>query len=284
LILTAWFESLPASKETIMPTLYKAELTEQAPATLDIWRRMHEELKPRTHEILSSLGYYAERDLAVPDPSEQPTQEELRKLEPLATALMRAAIETERMRTGTLVATLDRVAKEPSLIDSDQFPGDVLWEIARSYRRDDEPPGMFSIDVWGRDQVLAKFPSQIEAPTPSNVKRAAETALLKAHRKRGRPFNPANRVLAQELSAIFRSSDHPLARKHQDSVRHGQFVQVEAGPFHDFLDLVLTPLKDYLRERRLAPITVESIIRFATQRQKQSHPAPSPNYSHKEAL
>jgi len=49
-----------------MPTFYKAELTERTPATMDIWQRMHEGLKPRTHEILSSLGYYAERDLTVP--------------------------------------------------------------------------------------------------------------------------------------------------------------------------------------------------------------------------
>jgi hypothetical protein len=265
-----------------MPTLYKAELTEPAPATLD----MHDGLKPNARAILSTLGYYAERDLAVPGPSDEPTQEELRELEPLATALMRAAVATERMPTGNLVATLARVAKNSSLVDSDQFPSDVLWEIARNYRRDDEPPGTFSTDVWGGKEVQAKFPLQIETPTPSNIKRAAETALqsLHADRKRGRPFNPANQILAEELSTIFRSSGLPLARKHQDSIRHGQFVQLESGLFHDFLELVLTPLKNYLQERRFAPITVDSIIRFATQRQKQSQLSQPPNYSLRKVL
>jgi hypothetical protein len=267
-----------------MPTLYKAELTEPAPATVDIWKRMHDGLKPRAREILSSLGYYAERELAVPGPSDELTQEELRGLDPIACALMRAAIQAEGMPAGKLVATLQRVAKDPSLVDSDEFPADVLWEVACGYRRGEEQPGTFSIDVWGRGQVQAPHP--VEIPTAANITRAAETALLhlQANRKRGRPFNPTDQILAQELSKIFRSSGLPVVRKHQDSVRHGQFIQVECGPFHDFLELALQPLKEYLRERRFAPITIESIVRFATQRQKQTHPARSPNYSLGEAL
>jgi hypothetical protein len=78
-----------------MPTLYNAELTEPAPATVDIWKRMHDGLKPRAQEILSFLGYYAERDLPLPSASDQLTQEELRELDPIASALMRAAIGAE---------------------------------------------------------------------------------------------------------------------------------------------------------------------------------------------
>jgi len=45
-----------------MPTLYKAELTEPAPATVDIWKRMHDGLKKCTGISVLS-GYYAEHDL-----------------------------------------------------------------------------------------------------------------------------------------------------------------------------------------------------------------------------
>jgi hypothetical protein len=268
----------------IMPTLYKAELTEPAPATVDIWKRMHDGLKPRAREILSFLRYYAARDLPLPSASDELTQQELRGLDPIACALMRAAIEAEGMPTGKLVATLQRVAKDPSLVDSDEFPADVLWEVASGYRRGEEQPGTFSIDVWGRGQVQAPYP--VEIPTAANITRAAETALqrLQANRKRGRPFNHANQILAQEMSTIFRSSGRPLVRKHKDSVRRGKFIQLECGPFHDFLKLVLPPLNEYLSERRFASVTVDSIVCFSTQAQKHAQPARSPNFSLREAL
>jgi len=56
LITASRFESLSLLGDTITPTLYKAELTEPAPATVDIWKRMHDGLKPRAREILSFLG------------------------------------------------------------------------------------------------------------------------------------------------------------------------------------------------------------------------------------
>jgi hypothetical protein len=267
-----------------MPALYKAELTEPAPATVDIWKRMHEGLKPRAREILSSLGYYAERDLPLPSASDQLTQEELRELDPIASALMLAAIEAEGMPAGKLVATLQRVAKEPSLVDSDEFPGDVLWDVGCGYRRGEEQPGTYSIDVWGRGQVQAPYP--IEIPTAANITRAAETALqrLQANRKRGRPVNRANQILAQKMSPIFRSSGLPLVRKHKDSFRDGEYIQLECGPFNDFLKLVLPPLKEYLRERRLASVTVHSIVCLSTQAQKHAQPARAPNFSRGKAL
>ena len=47
-------------------------------------------------------------------------------------------------------------------------------------------------------------------------------------------------------------------------MRHAQVVFVEGGPVYDFLDLVLKPLRVYLRQRQLAPVTTEAIVRLIT--------------------
>jgi hypothetical protein len=47
-------------------------------------------------------------------------------------------------------------------------------------------------------------------------------------------------------------------------MRRGEAVYVEGGPIYDFLELVLKPLRAYLRERHLAPVTTETIVRLIT--------------------
>jgi hypothetical protein len=42
-------------------------------------------------------------------------------------------------------------------------------------------------------------------------------------------------------------------------------VFIEGGPFYDFLELVLKPLRAYLRQRELAPVTTETIVRLITE-------------------
>jgi hypothetical protein len=37
------------------------------------------------------------------------------------------------------------------------------------------------------------------------------------------------------------------------------------GPFYDFLELVLKPLRAHLREKLLAPVTTETIVRRITE-------------------
>lgn len=251
-----------------MPTLYRAQLTEASAAMLEIWKRMLEGLKPRAREILSSIQYYPERDVPVPSRSEGLTIDELAALEPIATALMRAAVAAERMSPGKLVATLQTIATNPSIVNSCELPADVLWEIAASYRRANEGPGTFAMDVWATENICAPYP--LDTPTCSNITRAAEYARerIQNDRKRGRPFNESNLVLAQTLAPIWNSTGVPIKRHRKDSVSHGKHISVESGPLHDFLELVLPPIQQYLRERRLSPVTVESIVRVMARRQR----------------
>jgi hypothetical protein len=114
------------------------------------------------------------------------------------------------------------------------------------------------------------------APTEDIVAAAADRALNRnqENRSAGRPEHPAQWELAARLGPIFRASGQPILRHREKVVRreHGEEVQTyaEGGPFFDFLDLILTPLRKFLQERRLAPVTVESIVRLAMSHSRHS--------------
>jgi hypothetical protein len=235
---------------------------------LEIWARMYEALYPHARLILADLGHYAERDLKIPGPEQdgELTPEEQEELRPIVRALMEAAVVSEVMPPRIQIATLIKVIESPSLFFSCELPAAVQWEIANDYQRGDEKPGMFSIDVWGDEQTRCSSP--LVPPTESSIKNAAEAARCRVAlaQSPGRPPNLANRVVAEQLSKIFRSSGHPIVR-HRESARmfDGKVVYVETGPFYDFLELVLSPLQRYLSERRLAPVTIDSVVRIVTE-------------------
>jgi hypothetical protein len=250
-----------------MPTLLKAQLTESESPWLETWDRMYRGLCLNRGPILTALGFYAEHDLLVPgiDLVGNPTQAEEAELRPIATALTIAAAASELMSSGTLIATLKKVSKSPSLFFSGQLPAAVEWEIACNYQRSDEKPATNWRDVWGDQPAL--FEGQVEVPTELNIARAAKSAICRVQnvRRRGRPYNPANRILADLLGDIFRRGGRLILRHREKDVRHDKLVSVENGPFYSFLDLVLPPLKPHLRERGLAPVTVDTIVRLVTE-------------------
>ncbi len=247
-----------------MPTLYKAQLTEPETPIEEIWARMFNGLVPNARPILESLGFYAEWDLPIPGPESGLTEEEKKELEPIARALMEAAVLSVQMREGPIIATLEKIARKPSLFFEHELPAAAQWEMAIVYRRGDEEPGTFCMDIWGNEQTTCAY--AIETPTDANIKRAAEAALrsIKRQRKGGRPPNPANEKLAELLGRIFRSTGHPIVRRRVPTgMFNGKVLYTEIGPFHEFLELVLPPLNRFLHEQRLAPVTIESVVRLA---------------------
>jgi hypothetical protein len=215
--------------------------------------------------ILTALGFYAERDLSPPENSDAiPTKDEEEELRQIASALTVAAAASATMPTAELVATLLKVSKQPSLFFARELPQPVEWAIADDYQRGDEQPGTHWRDVWG-DQVAA-FPGEVEQPTESNIAKAAGAAIttIQKTRKPGRTYNSADQILAVRLGAIFRQSGQPIRRRREPIMRRGKLVEVEGGPIYDFLELVLKPLRACLRERGLAPVTTETIVRRIT--------------------
>jgi hypothetical protein len=268
--------------DSIMPTLYQPQLTDTATPWLEIWERMDRGLRPRAREILGMLEFYAERDLDVAAGESELTSNEIEELVPIASALTIAAVESQKLPDGVLAATLSSLAKEPGRFSLGATPPAVQWELANDYRRGDESSGSFPMDIWGSDQTLV--PYIWGEPILENISRAAEaaTARVEAGRRPGRPLNPANQVLADRLGNIFRSSGQPIVRHREKQVRHDHLVYVETGPFFEFLRAVVPPLSEFLRERSLPPVTIETVVRLAILPREEANR--SPDFSHNKSL
>ncbi len=248
-----------------MPTVAKPQLIESESPWGAPFDRMYLSLCRDRVPILTALGFYAERDLTPPASSDAvPTKDEEEELRQIASALTVAAAASEVMPTRVLVATLKKVSKNPNLFFGRELPQPVEWALANDYQRGDEPPGTHWRDVWG-DQVAA-FPGQVEQPTEANIAKAANAAIARIQRKAGRPYNEADQILAVRLGAIFRRSGDPIRRHREPVMRRGEAVYVESGgPIHNFLALVLKPLRAHLHAKLLAPVTTETIVRRITE-------------------
>jgi hypothetical protein len=216
--------------------------------------------------ILTALGFYAEHDLSPPEENSDavPTKDEEEGLRQIASALTVAAAASAEMPIGVLVETLKKVSKNPGLFLPRELPQPVEWAIANDYQRGEEPPGTHWRDVWG-DQTS---PGEVEEPTELNIAKAAHAAIerIQETRKAGRPYNQADQILAVRLGAIFRRSGQPIRRHREPVMRQSEAIYVEGGgPVHDFLELVLKPLRAHLRKELLAPVTTETIVRRITE-------------------
>ena len=253
-----------------MPTLSKPQLFERESPWLRESDRFLQELCRKGVPILARLNYYAERDLPVPeaDQLEVLVQDEEIELKRIAGALTFAAAASEDLPDAGVIATLKEVSRNRSLLRLGRLPPAVEWDIARHYQRGDEKPATHWRDVWGDQPAI--FEGQVEVPTDANIKKAALAAIarIQSTRKRGRTPNSANQVLADRLGEIFRQSGQRITRHRLPEMRHGKLVFVESGPFYDFLSLVLPPLQAYLRERRLAPVTIDTVVRLATEAER----------------
>src|SRR5512145_1891092 len=132
-----------------MPTLAKPQLTESPSAWGAASDKMYQELCGNRVAILTRLRFYEQRDLVPPDvnSSALPTKDEEEELRQIASALTVAAAASAMMPTGVMVATLETVQSNPSLLLTGELPQPVEWEIARHYQREDEPSGTHWQDV-----------------------------------------------------------------------------------------------------------------------------------------
>jgi hypothetical protein len=249
-----------------MPTLYKAQLVESETPFLKIWRRMYVGQRPNARQILDMLGFYQERGLAVPLPKKRLSTEEKLEFTAVITALTKAVVETQQMPAGVMASTLLRIANaSPEQVDG--LPAIIQWVLAAFYRRCNEAPGTYALDIWGTEQTEANYIRG--EPTPENIARAAQTALVGLPRPRGRPPNVANFILAKELGPIFRRSGGTTTRQRQKVVREQEGVASyieypEGGPYYDWLNLIVPPFNEFLHKHGLEEVTVETIVRLGS--------------------
>ncbi|WP_375775702.1 hypothetical protein ACE103_28135 [Bradyrhizobium sp. ma5] len=257
-----------------MPTKYKPVLEEVEAPWLDIWDHMFNGLLARRREILTALDFYSRHDLDAG--SQTPLAEELVALGRLATALTKAAVASQTKPDGVLVAALEKIIDEPDPALLGTIGAELEWLLAGNYRRGAEEPGRFFLDIIGGEQIEATYVYGL--PTRENFRAAAQRALgvVKARRSFGRPPNEAASILANELGPIFRASGARIRRGRRKEVRMraGESVifYAEGSKFHAFLDIVLTPLREFLAQRDLAPVTISTIVRLAIEKQGEANP------------
>lgn len=266
-----------------MPTYHRAQLNETCLPFVEVWDLMRKGLEPVARQILALLGFYTERDIE-PTPVEVAlSDEEESELGRVVSALALAAVLSEEMKPGPLVSTLARVHKTPDLFRQGGLPAAVVWELAQDYQRDSEPPGTFCMDIWGSDQTAVSY-DRVD-PSEEAIAAAAACAWhrLQQARSPGRPNLRAHKELAEALAAVFGKSELKMSRSmgFVDGKNGARYA--EGGKFFDFLELVLPPLREFLRERRLPLVTTESIVRAAQgyiTRSLAAHPPSTPDYSH----
>jgi hypothetical protein len=243
-----------------VPRRYRLESYRPAPRWIAIWDFMYQGLEPHAAEILHPTGFYERHDLELPPGSgkRQLERQEKAAIESIASKLTIAAHSSHDASAGIVRAWLRKIARNPALFRSRDLPPAVHRLITSNYRRGDEAPGTHLVDVFGRGRV--RFNAKPRQPTGANIARAARRALDILPRRRGRPSNVANRLLADHLAAAFKSFGGRVVRRQIPMDRPGGGVRyVEDGPFHHFLKQVTSPLQAHLRQHDFQLVSIERI-------------------------
>jgi hypothetical protein len=107
--------------------------------------------------------------------------------------------------------------------------------VASSYQRAEERPGTFWFDIDRPDD---------DAPDPQRVRIAASVAIKKLLPRRGQPRDVVLDFLGEKLLKCFLRFN-PTAGRHSVAA-DGDRAQAEAGPFFEYLSLVIAPLNRFL--------------------------------------
>jgi hypothetical protein len=250
-----------------MPTRYRTAPWRPHAGWAAIWDSMYKALESKAARILQPAGFYERHDLEIPTALEgrELIGEEKAAIQAIATALTVAADCAHKTSPGVIAAWLRELAKKPQLFRSRDLPPEVHWEIVLNYRREFERPGMHMHDmVWGRR--WANFSTTARRPTEFNISRAARLAEKNLRQPRGRPRNHCNWILAEHLGRTFYSVGGRIVRRQVAQAKVGGGLRyVEDGPFYCFLEEVIDPLVQYLKQHALPSVSIDTIERIASE-------------------
>lgn len=244
-----------------MPTLYKAQLVEKSSYETDaIYIR--EWLSEHDRDVLGILRFYDEHGKlgdfkgGFDNEIQQATKD---LLEEISGILIEALCRMAAIPSGVMMATLDKIAKQPALGLSSLLPGEVDWLLARHYQRGEEKPGTFWPDAM---RISPKgFTDEPQPPTELRIRNAVVLAQgdVRQRRRKGRPSIDAHEPIATKLGSIFLRYQPGITRITDVGTRTSK----ERGEFLDFVESVLPPLNTILRQRGLSRVTPLTIVRQA---------------------
>lgn len=148
-----------------------------------------------------------------------------------------------------MVATLRAILKNPALALERAIEPGALGELARHYQRVEESVGTHFYDLTGDGSNDFR-----QTPEHVAIQAAAYRAItvLQTEVASGRSPAHVEQILAQRLGQVFLRFNPSIGREsiligigtHIDGKELA--VQAEAGPFLEFLEMVLEPLNSYL--------------------------------------
>jgi hypothetical protein len=246
-----------------VPTLYKSILSEGQSIWSSTAKAISDQVLMNRDVILERLNFQKEHGRLGEtngkfDEQIKRAQDEV--LWEIVGILVFAIARAAEPRIGEIIATLKWIKKHPSATQDYTLPGFAEWFLALYYQRADEDAGTYFPDVMGF--MPPDFHGSIQMPSEKSIVKAASAATddLSQGRRAGRPPSEAIRIVAGGLRGIYLRYNDKITRCSETSRRDGEFIQVEAGPFFDFVSTVIVPLQNPLRERRLPPVTAESIV------------------------
>jgi hypothetical protein len=156
-----------------------------------------------------------------------------------------------------IIATLQAVKKDPSIINTGKVEPEALGMVASHYQRADEKPGKFGFDVYQDEGVLEL--------NLQKVGHAASQAIcqLQIEAAKGRPKQYPVNILSEKLRDIF-------LRHNDDATRHSiasdaKVAQIEAGPYFEFCETAIAPLNEFFvnlpRSYAAKPISAAQVAR-----------------------
>lgn len=247
-----------------MPTLYQAQLVEKSSYETDA-TYIREWLSEHDRDVLGTLRFYDEHGKPGDfkggfDKQIQEATQDL--LEEITGILIEALCRMAGIPPGVMMATFDKIAKQPALGLSPLLPGEVDWLLAHHYQRGEEKPGTFWPDAM---RIRPKgFKGRPQPPTEVRIRNAAVLAQeeIRQRRRKGRPSIDAHEPIATKLGSIFLRYQPGITRV-TDVGTPGVSTSKERGDFLDFVESVLPPLNTILRQRGLSRVTPLTIVRQA---------------------
>jgi hypothetical protein len=252
----------------------------QAPPSLDsINKLLFKALRPRAVDILSATSFYEMLDL---DPAEHLDRRALRPeekaaIDQIAMALGLAAHSAHAPPPDVVKAWLEKIDRDPRLFFTAKYPPEACERIISHYRRAFEGSGEHLEDIVGRRKIKG-----LRKPKPAtllNIARSARRAAAAFSRKKGRPPNFTNHVLADRLARLFRSLGGRIARRQISAGEAtGQKKIMQKGLFYCFVRQVIEPLNAHLASHGLplaSSMVIEKIAAKAAKNRKKIRPISS---------
>jgi hypothetical protein len=207
-------------------------------------RRFLLDLLARETHVLEQLGFYRVYG-SLQDPAFRGNIESIKTMEAISGVLSHAAaimMDGGFKAPHQIIATLAAIEADPLQILNRTLEPEALGVLASCYQRGMEPPGALWFDI--------DRPQNAPLPEPDRVRAAASAAIrkMKAQATRGRRKDRVVEFIALKFRELFLQFNEAITRHSVESSRRGKKVQIEAGPFVDFLTVVLEPLNRFFAE------------------------------------